>query len=119
MSQIFKKQIPKEILFNFLEEINCQKSDKYYILDVNTYKKTIYNKNLEEFIDKIREYYYVSKHHYIDKNNINHNRFNTIIRQICKSNAVEFSKYIKYDKSTYSVVYNIFFENLNVPDGTN
>jgi hypothetical protein len=40
---------------------------------------------------------------------MNHNKFNTIIRQVCKCNNISFSKFIKYDKSTYSVVYNVHY----------
>jgi hypothetical protein len=109
MSQIFKKNVPKNVLFDFLEKINCQKTDKYYIIDITTYKRIIYNNDLEEFFNLIKEYYYMSKFHYIDIKHVSHNKFNTVIRQLCKCNNVEYSKYIKYDKSSYSVVHNVYY----------
>ena len=117
MSQIFKKNIPKNVLFDFLEKINCQKTDKYYIIDITTYKRIIYNNDLEDFFDKIKEYYYMSKFHYIDIKHASHNKFNTVIRQLCKCNNVEYSKYIKYDKSSYSVVHNVYYADNNDNNG--
>ena len=38
MSQIFKETIDKTLLFNFLEKI-CDKTEKYYIFDLNAYKR--------------------------------------------------------------------------------
>ena len=119
MSQIFKKNVPKNVLFDFLEKINCQKTDKYYIIDITTYKRIIYNNDLEDFFNKIKEYYYMSKFHYIDIKHASHNKFNTVIRQLCKCNSVEYSKYIKYDKSSYSVVHNVYYADNNDNTGDN
>jgi len=116
MSQVFKKPIPKNILFHFLERIGCQKTDKFYIVDITAFKRAIYNNDLEMFIQSIKEYYYMSKLHYIDMTHASYNKFNTIIRQLCKCNNVAFSKYIKYDKSSYSVVYNVHYVDNNDND---
>jgi len=116
MSQLFKKTIPKNVLYIFLEGIGCKKTDKFYIVDITAYKRAIYNNDLEIFINSIKEYYYTSKLHYVDVSNMNYNKFNTVIRQLCKCNGVAFSKYIKYDKSTYSVVYNVYYGDNNGDD---
>jgi hypothetical protein len=113
MSQVFKKIIPKNVLFDFLEIIGCKKTDKFYIVDITAYKRAIYNNDLEIFINNIKEYYYTSKLHYVSMSHMSHNKFNTIIRQLCKCNAIAFSKYIKYDKSSYSVVYNVQYNDNN------
>lgn len=119
MSQVFKKPIPKSILFHFLERIGCQKTDKCYIVDITAFKRAIYNNDLEMFIQSIKEYYYMSKLHYIDMTHASYNRFNTIIRQLCKCNNVTFSKNIKYDKSTYSVVYNVHYGDNSCDNNSN
>lgn len=116
MSQVFKKPIPKNILFHFLERIGCQKTDKFYIVDITAFKRAIYNNDLEMFIQSIKEYYYMSKLNYIDMTHASYNKFNTIIRQLCKCNNIAFSKYIKYDKSSYSVVYNVHYVDNNDND---
>ena len=119
MSQVFKKPIPKNILFDFLERIGCQKTDKYYIVDITAFKRAVYNNDLEMFIQSIKEYYYMSKLHYIDMTHASYNKFNTIIRQLCKCNNVAFSKNIKYDKSTYSVVYNVHYGDNSCDNNSN
>ena len=72
-----------------------------------------------EFFNLIKDYYYMSKFHYIDIKHISHNKFNTVIRQLCKCNNVEYSKYIKYDKSSYSVVHNVYYADNNDNTGDN
>ena len=119
MCQVLRKPIPNNILFNFLDKMGCKKTDKCYIVDITAYKRAIYNNDLEIFINDIKEYYYTSKLHYLDISHMSHNKFNTIIRQICKCNNILFSKYIKYDKSTYSVVYNVYYGGDNGDAGDN
>ena len=43
LKQIFRKEIPNEIIFNLLEQI-CLKTPTYYLIDINTYKKLLYYK---------------------------------------------------------------------------
>ena len=59
-SQIFKKNIPNEFLFNFLEKI-CLKTDKYYLIDYNAYKKMLFNDLQQGFCESLKEYYYLGK----------------------------------------------------------
>ncbi len=109
MSQLFKSDISINILFDFLESINCQKVDNYYIVDITAYKRSIYIDVLKAFLNKLKEFYYSSKYNYINPENINHNKFNTIIRQICKYTKTQFIKRLRHDQSKYSVVYHIYF----------
>ena len=46
----------------------------------------------------------------LSKSNIKltYNSFTTIIRQICKYNQITYTSQIKYDKSTYEIVYYIY-----------
>jgi len=113
MSQLFKKNVSIHLLFDFLNKINCQKNEKYFIVDVTAYKKSIYTHSLHPFLNELKEYYYSSKYKYIDLDKINHNKFNTIIRQICKNTNTHFLKTLRHDQSKYSVVYNIDFSNSN------
>ena len=41
-SQIFKKPISIDILFSLLDKI-CEKTSKYYIIDMNSFKKMNYH----------------------------------------------------------------------------
>jgi hypothetical protein len=41
VSQLFKQNVPIELLFSLLEKI-CLKTDKYYLIDHNAYKKLLF-----------------------------------------------------------------------------
>ena len=107
MSQLFKIKISINILFDFLEKINCHKTEHFYIVDNVCYKKSIYVDALKPFLHELREFYYASKYSYINLETINQNKFNTIVRQICKFTNTQYTKRLRHDQSRYSVVYHI------------
>lgn len=106
-SQIFKKDIPNDTLFTFLDTI-CLKTDKYYLIDYNSYKKMIFNKSHIEFCDNLKEYYYLGKHFYLERE-MTYKSFTNIIRQICKHNNIMFTSNMKYNKSNYNIDFLIYF----------
>lgn len=105
-NQIFKKEFPKELLINLLNNI-CIKNDKYYIINNDAYKKGIFNNLLPEFIEKCKEYYHFSKLKYLDKK-YSYNGFTTVLRQICNFTNITHTSVIKYDKSNYNIIYYIY-----------
>jgi hypothetical protein len=107
MKQIFKKKISYELLFDLLEKI-CVKTDKYYFIDNNAYKKLIYNHYHEPFIRAIQDSYFYSKQFYVTRK-MTYNSFTTIVRQICKSNNIMYRSEIKYNESEYNIDYFIYF----------
>jgi hypothetical protein len=108
MSQIFKSSIDKSLLFNFLEKI-CHKTEKYYLFDINAYKRLSLEKNiLSDFCDSLKKHYHKSKIFYIERE-LNYNKLCTVIRQICNFNSVLFCRKIVYSKSKYDIPYQIFF----------
>ena len=107
LKQIFRENIPTEILFNLLEDI-CLKTDKYYLIDNNAYKKLQYKKLYENFKNIILPYYQESKKFYVLRE-LNYNSFVNIVRQICKSNDVMFTSKIKYNESKYNIDYFIYY----------
>jgi hypothetical protein len=106
-SQIFKNKVPNELLFSLLDSI-CLKTDKYYIFNNDSFKKGVYKELLNNFIESCRPYYFISKYKYLDKK-LCFNSFVTIIRQICKNNSIVYLSQIKYDKSTYNIIYFIYY----------
>lgn len=106
-SQIFKTPIPSDLLFKLLDE-NAVKTDKCYIVNLNVYKKGVFNESIVKFVSDCRPYYYHSKHKYTDRK-LTYNSFVTIIRQICNYNKITYTSQIKYDKSTYNIMYYIYF----------
>ena len=109
MSQLFKNKMSIDVLFEFLEKINCQKTNNYYMVDVTAYKRSIFINALSGFLNELKEYYYSSKHNYIHLETMNQNKFNTVIRQICKHTNTPYDRKLRRDQSKYSVVYNIYF----------
>jgi len=106
-SQIFKTQIPNQLLINLLEE-NAVKSDKCYVVNNNVYKKGIFNESIPKFITECRQYYFLSKRKYLDRK-LTYNSFITILRQICNFNKITYTSKIKYDKSVYDIEYHIMY----------
>lgn len=106
-SQIFKQEIPTELLFSLLD-LNSSKNDKYYTFDNISFKKGIFNQSILEFLISCKPYYYLSKYKYLDRK-LTYNSFTTILRQICNFNKVTYTSQIKYDKSNYNIVYYIHF----------
>ena len=106
-SQIFKTQIPNQLLINLLEEI-AVKSDKCYVVNNNVYKKGIFNESIPKFIAECRQYYFLSKRKYLDRK-LTYNSFITILRQICNVNKITYTSKIKYDKSVYDIEYHILY----------
>jgi len=105
-TQIFKKDIPNEIVFGLLENI-CMKNDKHYILNVDSFKKGVFNESIQQFFELCKPYYHNSKKKYLEKK-LTYNSFITVIRQICNYNKLTYTSKIKYTKSSYDIVYIIY-----------
>jgi len=106
-SQIFRKIVPKEILFDLLEKV-CIKTDKYYLIDMNSYKKLIFYGYNIDFCNGLKEYYNLSKLFYLERK-LSYNSFTNIVRQICKVNNIMFTSQIKYNESKYNIDFFIYF----------
>jgi len=105
--QIFKQNIPNNLIFELLDVI-CLKNEKYYIFNIESYKRGIYKEIIQKFIENCRPYYHISKRKYLDRK-LTYNSFTTILRQICNSNKMIYTTKIKYDKSVYNILYYIYF----------
>ena len=106
-SQIFKSEVPKDVLFNFLDNI-CIKNEKNYILNSTAFKKGVFNESIIEFFKSIYQHYHNSKKKYLDKK-LTYNSFITVIRQICNHLKITYTSQVKYDKSVYDIIYCIYF----------
>ena len=105
--QIFKHHVPNELLIKLLNNIAI-KYDKCYVLNNNSYKKGIFNDIILTFISECIPYYQTSKRKYLERK-LTYNSFITIIRQICNFNKITYTSQLKYDKSTYDIIYYIYF----------
>ena len=105
--QIFKKNIHIDFLFHLLDKI-CLKTQKCYIFNKTAFKKGVFNEDIQLFIKECNPYYHTSKQKYLTKQ-LTYNSFTTIIRQICNVNKTIYTSQIKYDHSSYDIVYYIYF----------
>ena len=108
LKQIFRKNVPSEVLMELLEKV-CLKTDKYYLIDNNTFRKIVFHKYDKEFLETIEPCYQESKQFYVTRK-FSYNSFVNIVRQICKSNDIMFTSKIKYNESKYNIDYFIFFD---------
>jgi len=106
LNQIFKSEMPSNILYDLLEQI-CLKTDKYYFIDINAYKKLIFSDLHTPFIEKISEYYHLSKQFYLQREFI-YTSFTNIVRQICKHCNIKIASDVKYNHSQYYINFFVF-----------
>ena len=106
-NQIFKNTVPDHLLFDILEQV-CLKTDKYYLIDINSYKKLLFHKLQDQFLNSIRDYYHIGKQFYISRS-FTYKSFTNIIRQICKSNSIMYTSEMKYNESKYNIVFYVYF----------
>lgn len=105
-TQIFKNNVPNEIFFSLLDNI-CMKNEKHYTFNVEAYKKGIFKELIPKFIEECKPYYHLSKKKYLERK-LTYNSFTTVMRQICNFNKITYTSQIKYDKSTYDIIYYIY-----------
>lgn len=103
--QIFKKIVDPCILFDFLKE-NSDEIDNYYVFSKMSYKKIFINNNIIPFFNTILPYYQESKKYFITRK-MDYSKFTTIIRQLCNSMNINYSKEIIYNYSNYEIIYKI------------
>ena len=103
--QIFKYAVPLEPLFGLLDKI-CIKEDNTYIFNNNAYKKGMFDNNIPPFLEECKPYYHASKQKYVEKK-MTYTAFTTVLRQICNFNHIKYTTKIRYEKSTYEIVYYI------------
>lgn len=111
-SQIFKEKIPNDLLIKLLDNISV-KTEKCYVINNNSYKKGVFNNVIVDFIKQCIPYYHLSKRKYLERK-LTYSSFITIIRQICNFNNITYTSQIKYDKSTYDIMYYIYFYNFTI-----
>jgi tRNA G18 (ribose-2'-O)-methylase SpoU len=105
--QIFKAPVPNNLFYSFLEKI-CLKTEKYYLVDMNAFRKMLFYSYHKDFCETIKNYYHLSKQFYLERK-MTYNSFTTILRQICKNNNIMFTSQIKYNESKYNIDYLIYF----------
>lgn len=114
-TQVFNKEVSLKCLYEILKDIlnKVCMIDSIGHLDINEFvitkalfKRAEIHNLIKPFLETIKEHYYLSKQHYIDRQ-INYNNFITIIRQLCNVNDIKYVSTIVYSKSNYEIEYTI------------
>ncbi len=105
-SQIFKKPIGPNILFEFLDKYALDKGD-FYILSNISYNKAKFHKDISVFCNTLLPHYHTSKQYYITRK-MNYNNFTTIVRQLCNLCFINYTSKTEYNNSAYNIIYYIY-----------
>ena len=107
LKQIFRKPVEPHILFDLLEQC-CLKTEKYYLVDINAFRKMVFHGLQDAFLGELLDCYHASKQFYLTRK-LTYNSFTNIVRQVCKSNGIMFTSQIKYNESQYTIDYFVYF----------
>ena len=114
-TQVFNKEVSLKCLYEILKDIlnkvcmidsSVQLDITEFVITKPLFKRAEIHNLIKPFLEAIKEHYYLSKQHYIDRQ-INYNNFITIIRQLCNVNDIKYESNIVYSKSDYEIEYTI------------
>ncbi len=89
---------------DFLEKLGTLEKGTV-LVNINHYKRGIYNGSIQEFFERMYPFYYDSKKHYVDFGKVTYSKFITVLRQISHKNQVAYEYKIKYNHSKHYIEY--------------
>jgi len=112
--KLLKSAIPNQLFYDFIKKIAHKiPNSNYYLIDITAYKKSTYCEEgqeepsiLQQFCTDLIPYYCNDKQFFLTRK-MSYNNLNTILRQVCRHNAIEFKTTRKYDKSKTQIVYHV------------
>ena len=120
-TQVFNKEVSLKCLYEILKDIlnkvcmidsSVQLDITEFVITKALFKRAEIHNLIKPFLETIKDHYYLSKQHYIDRQ-IN---YNNIIRQLCNVNDIKYVSTIVYSKSNYEIEYTIEMS-LHMPIG--
>lgn len=104
---MINNSVEKEYFFDILDKICHIKTDKYYLVNNDAFKKMKLLSLYEELTKNLKPFYKPSKQYYLTRE-AKYTSFTTLLRHICKANNIVYSSKIKYDKSKYEIIYYVY-----------
>lgn len=109
--QIFKSKIPCDYIISFFDDVcDYDENTNTYMFHYISYKRALFNNNINKHISVFEKFYHKSKQSYLKKSGC-FKGLTTIIRQICKLYTIKYMKTIKYMFGTQDITYKICLEN--------
>lgn len=105
-NQNLKKHFPNERFYDFLEKCCGTIGNKYFVFNIDSYKKAKFYDCIAALCNELKGYYYPSKQHYLMREQ-KFSKFTTILRHICNHNGIPFTTQINYANNTYYICYYI------------
>lgn len=106
-SNIFSKTPNKNDFLQFLNNIAISRTDSYFYITPDSYKKANMDNVLNNYIQTIIPFYSKSKLYFINRP-FNYKRLCTVIRQLSNIFSFTYTSDIKYIHSTYIISYKIY-----------
>lgn len=106
MSQVFKIEPVYEFLQQILDRF-CTKENNYYVIDYITFKKIVFHKYQETWLEGLLDHYYKSKQFYITRK-FTFQSFITIIRQLCKFFDIKYDYLYDKNQSYHHLKYRLY-----------
>jgi hypothetical protein len=112
--KLLRTPVPNELFYDFIQKIAHKiPNSNYYLIDMSAYKKATYcdefqsTQLLQQFCNDLMPHYCKDKQFFLTRK-MSYNNLNTILRQICRHNAIECKTVRKYDRSKTQIVYCIY-----------
>lgn len=112
MSQIFKKEFDiKPILHFLIKYCEKEKNKTEYVFSPISYKKAVFNKDIEPILETLNDSYHKSKRFYLTRN-MTYKNFLTILRQVCNFICIPYTSKILYNSSKYNIIYILYLNDI-------
>lgn len=123
LKNVFVKKIPLKLLVDLLEKICSRMEGRgmengvrlFYYVSEYEYRKMVFEGLDVEFRESLRSYYYDFFSRYWERD-FTYNAFKTILRQICKTNGIQYEKETVVLNSYSMVRYRIYISNLELQE---
>jgi hypothetical protein len=106
--QIFRKEVPLELLYKILEVV-AEKYEDYYLITKVCYKKADYNNKIKDFLIELKDYYFQSKVYFVERK-LDYIKFIRIIKQLCNYHNIVCNNKFNYSSSHYEIDYYIYLK---------
>jgi hypothetical protein len=93
LHQLLERPIPVELFIAYISHISNDsvRDDKYYVVNINSFKKSVVDGSLARYCEQIRPFYIPGKRRYTESVNT-YSRFLTVVRQMCRVYGMRLDK---------------------------
>jgi hypothetical protein len=105
--RLFRADAPVADLFTLLDRI-CEKTSRYFVLDVTAFNKLKYHGLYADFADRVRVEYMPRQKFYADRP-LTFRSFSNMVRQICRAGGVPVDSHQTYYNAVHMVEMRVYY----------